>query len=236
MKAILAATLFLFVGAAHADLLIGWNVTNMPGNQAFQPPAYLAENVSTGNITRGAGLSAPSVTNTFTSASWTLTNNLNSAIAANDYLSFVITAEAGYTLDLTNIAIGMSRQSTGPTNYTLRSSADGFTTDIATWERTVVSAGFFVTDLDVSGLETVEFRLYGYGTGNNNAQARVAEMGGAGVNGSLDVVIYGSVVPEPGTVVLLGIGFGVLGTLRRRHRADRPRHPMVDADPHGTIL
>lgn len=91
------------------------------------------------------------------------------ALATTAYLQFTIKPNAGYQLDLTSVAMKLRRSTTGspsgsgPTSWALRSSLDGFTSNLATGSLTT-SYNTFIANLSgfyfLTG--TVTFRLYGY--------------------------------------------------------------------------
>lgn len=221
-----AAALVLMLGSARADLLGGWDVTNTPGNQVSMSATYVASGVSSGFVIRGAGLTATSATNSFVSSAWANGGGatIANAISSNDYFSVSLTASSGYTLDITNVIFNLNRSGTGPTNFTLRSSADSYASDLATLTRTTTTAALWDSGAlsTLTGLSTIEFRIYGYNAGASGGTARIAETGNAGlgvgdyVGGSIDFAINGSVVPEPGTVAFFGIGLGAISLYRRR--------------------
>ncbi len=144
-------------------------------------------------------------------------STVSDAVASNDFYSVTITAVPGYVLDITNFSIRLSRSNQGPTNFAVRSSADGFTADLDLW----TSGGTHnrIVDVNISGQSSVEFRLYGFGAPAAGGVLRVADGGSFGAAG-IDVAIFGSVtvVPEPGTLALFLSGLGMAAyTRRRRH-------------------
>gem|GEM_PF-2352365 len=82
------------------------------------------------SFSRGAGIIV-NAGGTYNSNNWTETSAAN-AITANDYVEFTVTAAGSYEVIITTIEIDYDRSSTGPTNMFIRSSADGFTSDIYT--------------------------------------------------------------------------------------------------------
>jgi hypothetical protein len=87
----------------------------------------------------------------------------------NDYFQFSISPNTSYELNLTDIVLRMRRSNTGspagsgPTQWSLRSSLDGFTTNIASGSMTHVYSNYAVTLTGFHHLyTTVTFRLYGY--------------------------------------------------------------------------
>jgi hypothetical protein len=94
------------------------------------------------------------------------------ALNSSMYLQFSITPNVGYQLDLTRIVLTIRRSNTGspagsgPTSWSLRSSLDGYATDIATnslghnYNNYTVTLGSSFLHL----YSTVTFRLYGYNT------------------------------------------------------------------------
>ncbi|MBX2921850.1 MAG: hypothetical protein KF746_06645 [Chitinophagaceae bacterium] len=92
------------------------------------------------------------------------------AINTNMYLEFTLTPNVGYTLNLSSIDLVLRRSTTGspsgsgPRRWALRSSLDGFATDITTQTLTTsaptvsVALGGIYNNLTSS----ITFRLYGY--------------------------------------------------------------------------
>lgn len=93
------------------------------------------------------------------------------ALDANAYLEFSLTPNSGHTLSLISLVMNIRRSTTGtaagsgPNNWSLRSSLDGYTSDIASGTLTMNStpATLVTLPLSFTGLaSTVSFRLYGY--------------------------------------------------------------------------
>jgi hypothetical protein len=108
----------------------------------------------------------------------------------NMYLQFSLSPLAGYQLDISSLVLRMRRSNTGspagagPTSWTLRSSLDGFTTDIATGSITHNYADYTVIPgAFVNIYTTVTFRLYGYNTVINSGGNSRLVMDNIRVNG-----------------------------------------------------
>ena len=93
------------------------------------------------------------------------------ALDPNAYMQFSISPNTGYQLDLSSIALTIRRSTTGtpsgsgPTSWSLRSSLDGFTANIASNNLTNTYGGGYTVSLNSSFLSlytTVTFRLYAY--------------------------------------------------------------------------
>lgn len=114
---------------------------------------------------------------TYNAAASARTGALNTAASGSAYFEFTVTPAAGNAVTLTGISFGVRSTSTGPLNYALRSSLDGYANNIAsgtisnnsTWALKS-NTGLSVT----SGLGTpVTFRIYGFG-GTGTAAAGTA--------------------------------------------------------------
>jgi len=87
----------------------------------------------------------------------------------NSYLQFSISPNTGYELNLTDITLRMRRSNTGspsgsgPTQWSLRSSLDGYATDIASGSLGHSYNNFNIALAGYLNIyTTVSFRLYGY--------------------------------------------------------------------------
>lgn len=104
------------------------------------------------------------------------------ALDANAYVQFSLTPNAGYQLDLSSITIRFRRSNTGspagsgPTSWSLRSSVDGYSTNIASNSLTHTHTEFTVPlgTTFHNQYTTITFRLYGYNaTVNSGGLSRV---------------------------------------------------------------
>ncbi|MBL8001394.1 MAG: lamin tail domain-containing protein, partial [Flavobacteriales bacterium] len=195
------ATYNISAGANAADPLVGTaNVTGL----------------TVGNMTR-VGVTAGSSTGNFRASNWPLgatngSNTFTGVIDAGKYIQFSLTPNAGYAMDVTSISFGAGRSATGPRQFAIRSSADGFATNLAGGTGATgltFSGGVYTIDVDLSsnhtgasmavsgpgftGLtSTLTFRVYGF---NSEASA-----GTGGLAGNL--VVNGSVVSTSTSVSL----------------------------------
>jgi endonuclease G len=93
-------------------------------------------------------------------------------LASSAYLEITITPNTNVTFALTGISFGSRSTGTGPKAYTLRSSADGYTSDVATNGLTSDSNWALKSNnnLTFSAQTATTFRLFGYaGTGSPGA-------------------------------------------------------------------
>ena len=93
------------------------------------------------------------------------------------YLQFTLTPTAGYTLNLSSIEMNLRRSTTGspsgsgPRQWALRSSLDGYAANIATGTLTLNATPAFTVSLNSSYTNlasAITFRLYGYDVYNNS--------------------------------------------------------------------
>lgn len=158
-------------------------------------------------IGRGSGLNGENAANEYRAWGWS-TGGLNS----NDYFSFFITPESGYSINFDSFTYTGIINGGGPTQFALRSSLDGFTTNIGSIGSTGTvnfGAGF----QNVSA--PIEFRLYGWNARHDNPSSHYA-IADYRFDGSF------SAVPEPSALLLIGVASSA-GLLHRRRRGSRPK-------------
>jgi hypothetical protein len=136
------------------------------------------------------------------------------AVGNNQFFQFSLTAATGMELDMSSITFDAARGGAStPRGWVVRSSLDGFSSDIGTDVVPSQNPNLTAFGIDLSGLSLfqnvtsqVTFRIYGY-----------APTTGVGMFYD-NIAVHGSVqaVPEPGTLAVLGIG--ALVALRRRRR------------------
>jgi len=92
------------------------------------------------------------------------------AVDPNAYMQFSISPNTGYQLDIMSITLRLRRSTTGspsgsgPTRWALRSSIDGFATDIASNTLTTSHVDYIISpgSTFLNRYTTITFRLYGY--------------------------------------------------------------------------
>jgi len=145
-------------------------------------------------------------------------NNAAFSSATSPYFSFVVNNASGNALTLDSFGFGSRSTATGATLLSLRSSVDGFASDITTFTATANSTwvGFNNAALTTSlgSSASVELRVYASG-GASNA-------GSGTINTRLDDVSFNvssvTAVPEPTSLALLGMAgcTGLVAAYRRR--------------------
>jgi len=171
VKGVLFLILLLSAFSGKTQLL-QWNTFGNAGTETTEPSAANNANISSASLTMGT-ITAAGNTNRFGGSNWFNTGNtsggntLAEAIAGNDYIQFIVTPNAGFSFTPTSFVFNWDRSGTGPLNVALRSSADGFTTNLGAVTG-IPSGGVFasntITISGLSGLTTATtFRIYGYG-------------------------------------------------------------------------
>jgi hypothetical protein len=163
----LALTALLLTAGAEAQTAANWNFNTTLA-------ATTGSNITAPNVSLGSSI----VSNAFNGGGefygqdgWP-----TSAIDPNAYLQFSVSPNTGYYLVLNTVTMIIRRSNTGtpqgagPNNWTLRSSLDGYSTDIASNSMTYNYATFTVTlptAFQTLG-SAVTFRLYGFNTTINS--------------------------------------------------------------------
>ena len=149
------------------------------------PTSGVPAGVSVGDVLQGnnygttAMLTTTSASGTYTGASGSTNwgaaarvGNLDTSSTGSAFLEVAITPNSNVTFALTGISFGSRSTGTGPKAYVLRSSADGYASDITSG--TFLSDGTWAlqakTNLTFSAQTGTTFRLFGYaGTGSPSA-------------------------------------------------------------------
>ncbi|MBE5229081.1 MAG: PEP-CTERM sorting domain-containing protein [Microcystis aeruginosa PMC 728.11] len=207
------------VTPAQAAIVAGWNQFN--ASTASYPKA--ADNVGANITSTGldtAGLGRLNLSN-FGLALW----NTGSTVDTSEYVEFAVQPGAGFQVDFTNLQLN-AQQDEKQLDLVLRSSVDGFTSDLGTQVSLTNLYNTYSFDLSSLAPQTgpVQFRLYGLNAQspfvffNGRNSANVAGDGFVALNGDITPTGGGPVsTPEPSGIVSL-IAVGALGaaSLRRR--------------------
>ena len=164
-------------------------------------------------------VSAGPAANSFDSTFW----NTTSSFDPTQYVSFSITADAGYHLNLSLLTFDEMRTSGGPTKGHVEMFLDGSAAPYAVMNynphSSIHSETFnFTPTTDADNVGTVEFRFYGWNGGTPEASLILA-----------NVAVTLSIVPEPSTVLfaLLPIGialFSLAQGWRRKRKSSVARN------------
>ncbi len=184
-----------FAIVAEADVLLGWDALGYPSTPIPVSAPSLVNHTSleTASLSRGGGLVASGGTNGFSASGWTTpaSSTAADAVVSNDYFTFTAKALSGETFDVTNFSWRATRSSTGPSNFVLRSSVDGFGADLAVFGTTGTSERAFSAALNLTGQTNVEFRIYGYTAPQATGTGRLTDGSSFGQAG-LDMTLFGT--------------------------------------------
>lgn len=223
MKKILLslAVVSLFAIRADADIL-----ANYPFTGSLRASTDGDPNTSASDISDGVGISSsvdatrgnPSPSITVSADQIDGTTN-GAAVTANDYISFTLTPGVGVTVNLTSLTLDAFNYTNDGTfsaeSYFLRSSTNGFTTNIGTTQNilagsngTITPASFDLSGAAFQGLTSpIEFRLFYQDSGADPDRGLAFD----------NIILNGTVVPEPATWMLMGVGL-LLGAQRLRRK------------------
>jgi len=144
------------------EYLVQFSFDNAAGNEiAFAADSTHAGLAATPMMSRGSGIAPGTAAGAFSSTGFTTVATLD----VNDYYTFTVTPSASMTL--TALELDERRSGTGIRQWSVRSSLDGFATDLGTFsvpddsatridQRVVLGAAFQNVTVPV------EFRIYGF--------------------------------------------------------------------------
>lgn len=120
-------------------------------------------NVTASGIGRGAGINGTAASNRYNANGWDTLS-----IDTTAYFDWTLTPTGGYAMDFSSLTGNWQRSSSGPTTYVLRSSMDGFASDITTGAITgsgsAVAFNLSLSDPEFDAVSSaITFRLYAYG-------------------------------------------------------------------------
>lgn len=194
--------------------LVTYNFTGATGDQTSQAPSSVALNMTASDITRGTGITASAASNSISASNWS-----TGALDLNDYYSLTLTADSGFFLNLNTISFAERRSGTGIRDFSIRTSLDGFASDVFTAsvpDDTFTRDQSFTFGPAFDSVSSITIRIYGY---NAEGSTGTWRLNNHSVDGGLVVTGTVSAIPEPSTYALLGLGLAGLIALRRLQRA-----------------
>ncbi|WP_159298007.1 PEP-CTERM sorting domain-containing protein [Microcystis aeruginosa] len=211
------------VTPAQAAIVAGWNHFN--ASTATYPRAA---NTVGANIA-STGLNTAGIPRRNTSADFRLGDvtvnlwNTGSTVNTNQYVEFAVQPGAGFQVDFTNLQLNAKHDDTR-LDLVLRSSVDGFTSNLGTQVSLTDSFNTYSFDLSSLAPQTgpVQFRLYGLNA--ESASVYFYAVNSANVAGGGFVALNGDITPAPtvstpepsGIVSLIAVGALGAASLRRR--------------------
>ena len=235
---LVASLLITFALVARAQTLATYSESNISGT--FVTPSGVNADTTASNETLGAGIVDE---NDFGFGGYsdkgdngtptpfpTAVDGLGGAKLDNSYFGFTVAPTTGNFLDITGVDFSSANvfsyganNGVGTYTYTLRSSADNFTSNLGTFSFAADSTGYG-PKITFSGAEAtalafdvapVTFHLFvTYTEGSKNyVYAFLPYQGSFSVDGSAELI------PEPATFALLGFGLAGLVVIARFRRA-----------------
>jgi len=150
-----------------APPILTWNTFGNLGTETTQPSSSNNANIASATLNYTGSLVTPAANgNRFGGTNWGV-----GALSTSNYIQFTVTPNAGYTFSPTSFYFIWDFSGSGPKSVTLRSSADGYVSDLGSLT-SMNASNSTVKSIPISGLIDIStattFRLYGYdatGTG-----------------------------------------------------------------------
>jgi hypothetical protein len=144
-------------------------------------------NITVSGIGRGSGIAGSNTNNRYNAIGWN-----SASFDANDYFEFVLTPNAGASINFVSLAVTLQNSGTGPTSYVLRSGIDAFAGDIGTLTSGSTGAANTI-DLSAAAYQNITsaitFRIYGWGASSGAGSFSVNDFTFNGVTSVLPIGI-----------------------------------------------
>jgi hypothetical protein len=150
-------------------------------------------------LTRGAGLMAQSSSARFNSSNWSTATSL--VFGSNQsFLTFSLTTENAYLINLNDAVLQftLSSSATGPTNYAIYTSVEGFDSLTAQVgiNLTTASTSIMFPSTGYDNLSSVEIRIYGWNANSSAGTGGVGSLELIARNSPIQYVFNGSWIPS----------------------------------------
>ena len=183
----------LSITATQAQILT-FDFASLAGNEVTANSNFNNPNLTGSTISRGAGLTASGNLDRFNATSWALTSIAN-AVTGNDYMEFTVSPNLGFNFDITSVTVNLQRSGTGPRGIALRSSVDGYSSNLggeqAIADLTSTQSFTFVFS-QTNNNTSVTYRVYMWAEDTSGS-------GGPGDFTGNDIIVNGVVYPAVAT-------------------------------------
>ena len=171
--------------------IAAWELDGKSGDEATVNATTVDANLATPVLSRGAGVTASALGNSFSSSGWYV-SNLATAVSGNKYFQFAIGAQAGYKASLSTLDVNFRRSGTGPNKFQWQYSLDGFATagvnigseitysgsgGNGTAQAQITLSGIPALQ-DVASGTTITIRLYGWGASASDGTFAIGRLPG----------------------------------------------------------
>jgi hypothetical protein len=174
--------------------LLQWNTFSNLGTETTEPSATNDANMLSSDLNYTGSTVVPATNGSRFGGTW----GIVPAVTTDKYIQFTATPTLGYMFTPTSFVFIWDRSSTGPSSVALRSSVDGFTSDLGviTGLSTAGASTTTIRTINISGLSGLSsattFRLYGYtSTGGTGGFDCASSQNNVVLNG------YTEVAPPP---------------------------------------
>jgi len=136
----------------------------------------VAPNISVSGISRGNGLVGHDDDDDYEARNWSTGNSLS--LSDDDYFEFTLTPDTGYEINFFQFSYDASDRNGDLNKVALRSSLDGFSSNIGDEVDGSDGADFDLTDDDFQNItEAITFRVYGWDADDRDVDFRIRDFG-----------------------------------------------------------
>lgn len=186
-KAIFLLACVLFLQSNGLGQILTFEFAGLTGSEPTAVSNSNDVNLTSSTISRGSGLTAAANADRFNATNWALTSIAN-AVSGNNYMEFTISPNGGYQFDVSSVIISLQRSGTGPSAIALRSSLDGYTSNLDA-EKAIVdntsTQTFTFTFSQVNSSSAVIYRIYMFAEASGGS-------GGPGDFAGNDIIVNGT--------------------------------------------
>lgn len=233
--AILTVVALIAATGVQADILAGWDTTGLAANtMSVAANTSHADMLPASDLTSGPRMAAPSWPDAVASfgESWRMGPALANSIALGSYWSVTLTPGAGKTVAYDSVNAQLAVNTGGSSvdaTFHLLSSQTGFTDAdaldtvnivdaVPNYTPTIYNVSFDLSGAGLTGLsDATEFRIYVSVASGGNRLGIGHTFTGETVTDEL--VVNGTVIPEPATMGLFGFASAGLLWWRKRFAA-----------------
>lgn len=145
-------------------------------------------NITVSGIGRGTGITGTAANDRYNASGWNTVT-----LDVNDYFEFTITPNASIGVNFISFAFTLQRSGTGPVSAALRSSLDGFSTDIGAVTTAAAPGVLNTIDLSAGAYQnlssSITFRIYGWAASAAGGTLSVNDFTFNGITNVLPITI-----------------------------------------------